>query len=96
MSDLPPDTGVSSRVCGTISAYRGHRDRGEDPCDACIEANRTYSREYSRKYRNKQGADLRAKENRYHKARARALTRLAAEYPIEFHEFLAEELANED
>lgn len=44
--------------CGTLAAARRHRYRGEKPCDACAEAERTAKRE---QYRS---ADAAAKERR--------------------------------
>ena len=31
--------------CGTVSAYKRHQRNGEQPCDACREANAAYHRE---------------------------------------------------
>jgi len=32
--------------CGTASGYRAHKRLGEESCEACSEANRTYNREW--------------------------------------------------
>jgi hypothetical protein len=34
--------GRKARVCGTYSAYKGHREKLEVPCDACKKANSDY------------------------------------------------------
>lgn len=31
--------------CGTLSGYNVHRRRGEDACDACLEATRAHNRQ---------------------------------------------------
>lgn len=70
MSDLKP--------CGTVAAYMRHYRRGEEPCDACLQAKRD---------RYKQIGSDRAL------ARARAEVRLRSEYPRRFQELVREELA---
>lgn len=37
----------SLQPCGTMAAYKRHRNRGETPCPACAEANRV---DYRRRY----------------------------------------------
>ena len=39
------------KPCGTRAAAARHRRNGEEPCDACLEAERTYNREMARKRR---------------------------------------------
>lgn len=39
------------RPCGTHSAFNRHRDRGEEPCPDCWEAERTYQRDAKRRQR---------------------------------------------
>ena len=74
--------------CGTTSAYQRHRRRGEEACDACKAALRTYQAEYRAANPNS-----RAKELRKSNARVRALWKLRLEYPQRFNELYAEELA---
>ena len=72
--------------CGTQAGYQAHRKRGEDACEACRQANRSYMNAYNRrnpgsqeKYREKAAV------------RDRALERLAHEYPERFMELYYEE-----
>jgi len=68
--------------CGTPAAYQRHVRRGEQPCDACREANRTYWRQW-------------ADRTGYGRARYRAMRRLADLYPDIYRRLLREELAKE-
>lgn len=38
----PPPAPRQLRPCGTHSAFTRHKDRGEDPCQACRDAERTW------------------------------------------------------
>jgi hypothetical protein len=68
-----------------------HKRAGEDPCAACVEANRAYFRAWRKTHPNvysrlfSRGA-----------ARNRALTRLAREQPARFRELYADELGAEE
>lgn len=76
--------------CGTASGYRAHRRRGEQACPACkaaaAEATRSL-RASKPEYAQSQSAD--------HRARWRAWSRLAKEFPDRFRELLGEELLKE-
>jgi hypothetical protein len=41
---IPPGHGRTLQPCGTAAAYRRHKSRGEEPCEACFEAIRERSR----------------------------------------------------
>ncbi len=44
-----------SRPCGTMAAWARHKRRGEQPCQACVAANREYTRQLYLKNRGTQG-----------------------------------------
>jgi hypothetical protein len=46
-----PDIGPDLQPCGTPAAYRRHTDRGEKPCDPCVEAMRLVWAERKREKR---------------------------------------------
>lgn len=75
---------------GTPAAYQRHLKRGEKPCDACRQANTDRARS---RYRTDPGN--RAYRNAVHRARSKALTRLAERFPVEYLELVAEEMARE-
>lgn len=80
---------MSGAACGTYSGYQRHRRLGELTCDACRKANREYQRQH-----RASRPDLRAVQQERHRARQRALWRLAREYPERYLRLTAEELAN--
>jgi hypothetical protein len=72
---------------GTYGGYQTHKNRDDEPCDECLEANAAYRRKYRASTPRRMQRDRR--ENA---ARSRALWRLAAEYRARFRELVAEEL----
>jgi len=37
-----PGSGPRLKPCGTIAAYKRHRNHGEQPCRACMDAHNAY------------------------------------------------------
>jgi hypothetical protein len=64
--------------CGTKAAYQRHQLAGEDPDEACEQANRDYTREFDQ-------------ATGYSRARNRAYRQLAGRHPDIFAALLAEE-----
>lgn len=48
-----PRSEETTAECGTYSGYTTHKARGEDACEACMEAKRVYYRDWYRKNRAK-------------------------------------------
>lgn len=65
--------------CGTRAAYVRHRARGEQPCQACVDAWRAYARDAARRYREADPDAFRAGRRAYYQAnRDREIARAAA------------------
>ncbi|WP_433225464.1 hypothetical protein [Actinomadura formosensis] len=78
--------------CGTTGAYQRHIKAREKPCQACREARNAYERDYRKIARRRHSETSKAR----HRARGRALTRLARAYAPAFRALFAEELAKQD
>ena len=78
-----------SAECGTLAGYTRHRRADETACDECKAAHR----DYIRSFRAAKGVS--PSSMRLTRARRRAHTRLAAQYPRVFARLLAEEMAAE-
>jgi len=76
--------------CGTYGGYQRHKKQGDTPCGPCRIANRDYQRS-----RRDSDPEIRARGRRDTRTRSRALYRLLAAHPDEFHRFWLEELAKD-
>ena len=76
---------------GTTAAAQRHYTNGEKPCEPCRQALAAYQRE---KYHN--DAEGRAVKQALHRARQRALTRLARDHEAEYLGHLADEMTAEN
>lgn len=75
---------------GEYRGYSRHRREGTEPCEACVEAQKAYMKEF--RDRNKSSS---AKNRLGNKARSRALWMLAKEYPEDFQRILNEQYEKE-
>lgn len=73
--------------CGTYAGAMAHMYRNERKCQACRDAASSYQRE-----RRATIPTVRATDRRYSRARARALTQLAAMHPVDYHRLWVTEL----
>jgi hypothetical protein len=77
--------------CGTKAAYNRHKKYGEEPCDACRQANRAHNQaQYAT------SPERRLKQIAHAKAQGRARSRLVRRHLAEYRELYAEELAREE
>ena len=79
------------KPCGTHAAYMRHYYRQEEPCEACREAHRVYSREAVRRFRQNRGAAATAQQRAYQ----HALYALREMYPDDFDRLYSVERAVE-
>jgi hypothetical protein len=76
-----------SPKCGKYAGYMRHQDRGEQKCEACMEAMRQAETEYRRN-----NPDYVKRNTTRSKARQRARARLAKKYEREYFMYYYEEL----
>jgi len=81
-----PRGATSVQPCGTYAAYQRHNLHNEQVCDECRAANA----EYKARWREKPGIRDKERERRY--ARARAMARLAKEFPVRYRALYEQEM----
>ncbi len=79
---------VNDTRCGSDVGYQTHVRNGTPPCNPCKTAHAAYGMQYMDR-----NPEARRRNRRLVRARARALTRLAALHPDEYERLRQEELA---
>jgi hypothetical protein len=83
-----PTPAAEESMCGTVAGYQRHRSAGKTTCPQCRRA----QADRVARSRDEHGRANPDRERRWARARGRAITALAREYPERYRELLHEQL----